>query len=124
MFSRYIPDPSRVMASAIVQLSAAHTRPAPWGVEWIKRRSVTDPLTDVLLAEIKRAIAAGHPVAAGFRWPKKLNGADILSVPAAHQAEDGHSVAKGDWACGNPPELGMCPQEASARWGRRPFNAL
>jgi hypothetical protein len=64
-----------------------------WQVEWIKRWSVTAPLRDAQLIEVKRAIAEGHPVAAGFRWPKNLKGSDILNVPGPNQVEDGHSVA-------------------------------
>ena len=43
--------------------------------------------------EIKRALANGHPVACGLRWPKKLNGSELLAVPAAKEVFDGHSIA-------------------------------
>jgi hypothetical protein len=63
-----------------------------WQVEWIKRWSVDRRLTDPQLLEIKRALAAGHPVACGLRWPKDLKGFAILKVPAPSQVFDGHSI--------------------------------
>ena len=50
-------------------------------------------MSEVELTEIKRAIAAGHPVACGLRWPKNLKGSELLDVPTANQVFDGHSVA-------------------------------
>jgi hypothetical protein len=63
-----------------------------WQVEWIKRWSVDRRLTDPQLAEIKQALAQGHPVACGLRWPKNLKGFAILNVPGPNQVEDGHSI--------------------------------
>lgn len=63
-----------------------------WQVEWIKRWSVDRRLTDQQLVEIKRALAHGHPVACGLRWPKNLKGFELLNVPAANQVFDGHSI--------------------------------
>ncbi|HEV3299287.1 MAG TPA: C1 family peptidase [Planctomycetaceae bacterium] len=63
-----------------------------WQAEWIKRWSVDRRLTDHQLVEIKRALAHGHPVACGLRWPKDLKGFGLLNVPAANQVFDGHSI--------------------------------
>jgi len=63
-----------------------------WQVEWIKRWSVDRRLSDRQLIEIKRALADGHPVACGLRWPKDLKGSGLLTVPAPNQVFDGHSI--------------------------------
>src|SRR5262249_43859301 len=43
---------------------------------------------------IKAALAAGHPVACGLRWPKSSDGDDrLIQVPPANKVEDGHSIA-------------------------------
>jgi hypothetical protein len=63
-----------------------------WQVEWIKRWSVDRRLTDHQLVEIKRALAHGHPVACGLRWPKNLKGSALLNVPAPNEVFDGHSI--------------------------------
>ncbi|HXY33553.1 MAG TPA: C1 family peptidase [Planctomycetaceae bacterium] len=63
-----------------------------WQVAWIKRWSVDRRLTDHQLLEIKHALAQGHPVACGLRWPKELKGSALLKVPAPNQVFDGHSI--------------------------------
>jgi Papain family cysteine protease len=63
-----------------------------WQVGWIKRWSVDRRLTDQQLVEIKRALALGHPVACGLRWPKDLKGFGLLNVPSPNQVFDGHSI--------------------------------
>jgi hypothetical protein len=64
-----------------------------WKIHWIKRWDVKTGLNAGELVEIKQALAHGHPVACGLRWPKKLDGHEILHVPSAHEVEDGHSIA-------------------------------
>jgi hypothetical protein len=73
-------------------LSEARELSERWQVEWIKRWSVDRRLTDQQLGEIKHALAHGHPVACGLRWPKNLKGSDLLDVPPANQVSDGHSI--------------------------------
>ncbi len=63
-----------------------------WRVMWIKRWDVQRPLTTPQLTTIKRALAGGHPVACGLRWPKTLKGADIVNVPPPSAVFDGHSI--------------------------------
>ena len=84
-------DPARKPSPAAIQ--NAKELSERWKVHWIKRWNVTEPLTLVQLTEIKRALAGGHAVACGLRWPKKLNGSDILAVPPPGAVEDGHSIA-------------------------------
>ncbi len=64
-----------------------------WKVNWIKRWDVKRPLTPAELLAIKAALAAGHPVACGLRWPKTLKGHELLAVPSADEVSDGHSIA-------------------------------
>ncbi len=84
-------DPKRKPSNEA--LVDARARSQRWKIHWIKRWDVKTGLSAGELAEIKRALAHGHPVACGLRWPKKLNGHEILNVPPAQKVEDGHSVA-------------------------------
>jgi hypothetical protein len=71
----------------------AKARSECWKVHWIKRWDVKTGLSAGELAEIKQALVHGHPVACGLRWPKKLDGHEILHLPLAQEVEDGHSIA-------------------------------
>jgi hypothetical protein len=83
-------DPNRTPSpQAVAQARELRER---WQVHWIKRWSVDCLLTDRQLDEIKHALAAGHPVACGMRWPNNLNGYQLLDVPAPGQVFDGHSI--------------------------------
>jgi hypothetical protein len=84
------PEPKRKPSAAAI--AEARRWRERWQVEWIKRWSYS-PLEDDELAAIKRAIAAGHPVACGLRWPKELKGSELIAVPTANQVTDGHSIA-------------------------------
>ena len=74
-------------------LADAKERSGRWKVHWIRRWDVKDTLTQKELLAIKQALANGHPVACGFRWPKKMKGHEILAVPPPANVFDGHSVA-------------------------------
>jgi hypothetical protein len=63
-----------------------------WRIEWIKRWSTDRRLSERELQKIKHALAHGHPVACGLRWPKKLKGHEMLAVPPPAQVFDGHSI--------------------------------
>ena len=63
-----------------------------WRVHWLKLWDVQQPLTDDQVLAIKRALADGHAVACGLRWPNSQQGHEILYVPAADQVYDGHSI--------------------------------
>jgi hypothetical protein len=64
-----------------------------WKVNWIRRWETKHPLTAAEFRALKEALAAGHPVACGLRWPKKVDGYQILAVPPADEVFDGHSIA-------------------------------
>jgi len=74
-------------------LADAKARSGRWQVNWIKRWDVQAPLTDEQMTAIKQALARGHPVACGLRWPKSLQGHEILTVPGRDHVFDGHSIA-------------------------------
>ncbi len=63
-----------------------------WRVHWIKRWDVQCPLSPPQILAIRRALAGGHPVACGLRWPKQLHGYQLLEVPPPKKVFDGHSI--------------------------------
>lgn len=73
-------------------LADAKKRAGRWKIEWIRRWDVKRPLEDKDLLAIKTALAGGHPVACGLRWPNALNGHELLQVPAPDAVRDGHSI--------------------------------
>jgi hypothetical protein len=79
----------RPSATAIADAKALSGR---WKAEWIKRWDIRRSLSEAELASIKSALANGHPVACGLRWPKTLKGASLLNVPTPGQVRDGHSI--------------------------------
>ena len=54
-----------------------------WRVHWIKRWDVKCPLSPPQMLAIRQALAAGHPVACGLRWPKQLHGYQTSGGAAA-----------------------------------------
>jgi hypothetical protein len=89
----YANSPSSGRKPSHEALVDAKPRSERWRIHWIKRWDAGTGLHSGHLAEIKQALAHGHPVACGLRWPKKLNGHEIVHVPAARDVEDGHSIA-------------------------------
>ncbi len=63
-----------------------------WRVHWIKRWDVQCPLSEPQMLAIRRALAARHTVACGLRWPKQLQGSQLLEVPPPAKVFDGHSI--------------------------------
>ena len=49
-------------------------------------------MSDGQFLGLKRALAKGHPVACGLRWPKSLKGSAILSDNPPGGVVDGHSI--------------------------------
>jgi hypothetical protein len=49
-------------------------------------------MDDSQLSAVKAALAAGHPVACGLRWPVSARGRDLLAPPAPDKVRDGHSI--------------------------------
>lgn len=73
-------------------LADAKERAGRWNVGWIKRWDLKRPLGEDELLAIKKALAGGHPVACGLRWPKALKGHALSQVPAPDDVRDGHSI--------------------------------
>ncbi len=89
----YVSKPDRNRKPSAAAVTDSESLRHRWQIEWIKRWSVDQKLSASELLDIKRALAAGHPVACGLRWPKKLRGYKLLDVPPPGQVFDGHSVA-------------------------------
>jgi hypothetical protein len=84
-------SPSRPSPAA---LKDAAERAERWRVVWIRHWAVKRRAGPEELHALKQALAGGHPVACGLRWPKNSKGDDsLLAVPAADKVEDGHSIA-------------------------------
>ena len=73
-------------------IADARQRAERWQVQWIRRWDVSRPLSDGQFLGLKRALAKGHPVACGLRWPKSLKGSAILSDNPPGGVSDGHSI--------------------------------
>jgi len=73
-------------------LADAKERGQRWKVNWIKRWDVSRGLSDGELLAIKTALANGHPVACGLRWPKVLKKESLLDVLQPKDVFDGHSI--------------------------------
>lgn len=86
------------------QASDAKRKPSPealadakglsqrWKAHWIKRWDLSRGLNESELIAVKTALANGHPVACGLRWPRVLQGALLLEVPRPGDVFDGHSI--------------------------------
>jgi hypothetical protein len=62
-------------------------------LNWIKPWDVTTGLTDEHMASIRRTLADGWPVCAGFRWPKNPRWEQgVLQMCGPDAVFDGHSV--------------------------------
>ena len=83
-------DAGRQPSAAV--LADAKTRSQRWRVHWIKRWDIKRKLSNVQLDAIKQALAGGHPVACGLRWPKKLRSNTLLDAPPTWDIYDGHSI--------------------------------
>jgi hypothetical protein len=70
----------------------ARQRTVRWQEHWIRRWDVTRPMSAGQFLGLKRALADGHPVACGLRWPKTLKGSALLSDSPPGGVFDGHSI--------------------------------
>ncbi len=97
-----------------------------WKVNWIKRWSLDSPLSKSQLQEIKIALANGHPVAAGMRWPNK-NGISIITVPDTKDVFDGHSVTLTGYKNDSTKPGGgvfMFRNSSGTNWGQNGYGEL
>jgi Papain family cysteine protease len=83
-------DPGRKPSLAAIK--DARSRNGCWKAFWIKRWNPKTPLSEPQILAIKKALASGHPVACGLRWPKSEKGHRLLEVPPSSKVFDGHSI--------------------------------
>lgn len=75
-------------------LKDAARRAERWRVVWIRHWAVKRQVDPEEFHALKQALAGGHPIACGLRWPKSSTGDDrLLQAPPADKVEDGHSIS-------------------------------
>jgi hypothetical protein len=85
-------DSPRKPSMAAIQDAAK--RAERWRVVWVRHWAVNRQVSPEEFHALKQALASGHPVACGLRWPKSSTGDDrLLQVPPQGKVEDGHSIA-------------------------------
>ena len=90
-YAKQKDSPHKPSAAA---LKDAARRAERWRVTWIRHWAVNRKVDPEEFHALKQALARGHPVACGLRWPKISTGDDrLLQVPPANRVEDGHSVS-------------------------------
>ena len=89
----YLASPDAQRKPQPTALADAKALSGRWQVQWIKRWDVKRPLSPPAMLAIKGALASGHPVACGLRWPKAFKGHALLDVPPPDKVFDGHSIA-------------------------------
>src|ERR1700722_3300886 len=108
-------------------ITSAHDLDYRWLAHWIRRWNVKSKMPDPELIEIKRALANGHPVACGLRWPKKLDGSAITTVPPANQVFDGHSILFVGYKMDAALPGGGCfifRNSAGPKWGNEGYGTM
>jgi hypothetical protein len=108
-------------------LADAKVRSGRWRVQWIKRWDVHRPLSDTEVFAMKEALARGHPVACGLRWPKALRGNELLEVPPPEKVFDGHSivlVGYQDDPKGSSGGVFLFRNSAGPRWGNGGYGVI
>jgi papain like protease len=98
-----------------------------WRVHWVRRWNVARPLDEAELKGIKRALASGHPVACGLRWPKVLKGDVLREVPPPRGVFDGHSIVLVGYA-DDPKQNGggmfVFRNSAGPGWGEKGYGRM
>ena len=96
-----------------------------WKVHWIRRWSIARPMEEAQLSAIEEALAQGHPVACGLRWPKVLKGYEVIHVPPPSAVEDGHSIALVGYL--HDPKQGdvfLFRNSWGPRWGKNGYGVI
>ncbi len=96
-----------------------------WKVHWIRRWNITRPMEEAQLSAIEEALARGHPVACGLRWPKTLKGYEVTHVPPSNAVEDGHSIALvGYLHDAKQGEVFLFRNSWGPRWGKNGYGII
>jgi hypothetical protein len=119
------PGGARRVPSAAA-LADAKEESQRWKVHWIKRWDLKRPLDDAQIRGIKDALAHGHPVACGLRWPKVLKGYELIQVPPPNAVEDGHSIALVGYSDDSQPGGGVFLFRNSwgPKWGKNGYGSM
>jgi hypothetical protein len=98
-----------------------------WRVHWLRRWNVARPLNVSELRGIKEALASGHPVACGLRWPKTLKGDVLREVPPPRGVFDGHSIVLVGYA-DDPKQNGggmfVFRNSSGPEWGEKGYGRI
>ncbi len=121
----YQPRGERAAPSAdLIEHAARHAH--RWRTHWIKRWDARHGLEPSQFDALRSALAAGHPVACGLRWPHK-SGVDIMEVPPADQVFDGHSIALVGYQDDSEQPGGgwfWVRNSRGAKWGERGYGRM
>ena len=118
-------DPGRTPSAAA--LADAKGRSGRWRIHWIKRWDIKHPLSGQELRAIREALANGHPVACGLRWPKSLKDHKLLAVPPPGSVYDGHSivlVGYRDEPGANSGGILLFRNSLGPRWGSEGYGVM
>jgi hypothetical protein len=113
-------------APSAAALADAKEESNRWQVHWIKRWDLKRPLDDAQLRAVKEALALGHPVACGLRWPKVLKGHELIQVPPPNAVFDGHSIALVGYIDDPQPDGGVLlfRNSAGPHWGKNGYGSM
>jgi len=118
-------DPGRKPSSAAIK--DARSRKGRWKAFWIKRWNPKTPLSEPQILAIKKALASGHPVACGLRWPKSQKGHQLLEVPPSSRVFDGHSIVFVGYE-DKPKQLGggvfLFRNSNGPHWGNKGYGTM
>ncbi|MGO9571956.1 MAG: C1 family peptidase [Desulfomonilaceae bacterium] len=119
------PDPGRKPSLAAIK--DARSRSGRWNAYWIKRWDPKSPLREPQMLAIKKALASGHPVACGLRWPKSQKGHQLLEVPPSSRVYDGHSIVFVGYE-DNPEQMGggvyLFRNSMGPHWGNKGYGTM
>ncbi len=123
----YLPTADARRVPTPKALANARELAGRWQVHWLRRWNVARPLDDSEFKGIKHALASGHPVACGLRWPKELKGDVLREVPAPRDVFDGHSIVLVGYA-DNPAHNGggmfVFRNSAGPGWGKKGYGRV
>ncbi|HZZ73744.1 MAG TPA: C1 family peptidase [Pirellulales bacterium] len=120
----YVKHAEPKAVPSLAAIAAAGKLGHRWHAEWIKRWSLDRPLSGAELEQVKAALAGGHPVACGLRWPKELSGAELLDVPSADRVFDGHSVVLVGYDDGKNGGQFQFRNSYGPKWGEHGYGTL
>ncbi len=118
-------DPGRKPSLAAIK--DARSRSGRWKALWIKRWNPKTPLSEAQMLAIKKALASGHPVACGLRWPKSQKGHQLIQVPPPSRVFDGHSIVFVGYE-DKPKQVGggvfLFRNSNGPQWGNRGYGTM